>query len=98
MAKPLPPNTSLYTLFPIPNGPWHDLSMDSMLGFPKTLSRFDSICIVVDWFSKMAHFIPCAKTFDDSHIASLFIKELVRQCGLTLTIVSEKDSRFVGHF
>ena len=72
--------------------------MDFVLGLPKTRGGRDSILMVVDHFSKMAHFIACTKVGNASHVVGLYFEHVVRLHGIPRTIVLDRDTKFLSYF
>ena len=48
---------------------WEVISMDFITGFPRTSRQHDSIMVVVDRLTKVAHFIPVRTTYSTSDVA-----------------------------
>lgn len=92
------PSQGGYIPLPIMIRPWQDISLDFITGLPQSQSGNDAICVVVDRFSHMAHFLAYFKTHSVPYIAELFIKEVVHLQSLSTSIVSDRDPKFVGQF
>lgn len=71
--------------------------MDMIVKLPLA-DGFDSILVVVDQFSKMAHFIPCNESMSSDDLAQLYLRDIFRLHGLPLSITSDRGSVFASEF
>ncbi|KAG1047972.1 hypothetical protein G6F43_009608 [Rhizopus delemar] len=72
-------------------------SMDFIVGLPQS-GECNTICVVVDRLTKMAHFIPCKDNITSKDLAFMFIKHIFRLRGLPKDIVSDRGSLFTSNF
>jgi hypothetical protein len=83
---------------PIPAWKWEDISMDFIVGLPRTVKGHDSIWVIVDRLTKSAHFLPVGNRFTAMQYAKLYFDRVVTLHGVPLTIVSDRGSVFVSRF
>ncbi len=57
---------------------------------------FDAIMVVVDRFSKMAHFIPTKDEATAQETGGLFFSHIFKHHGLPKDIVSDRDPKFTS--
>nr|GEZ26086.1 putative reverse transcriptase domain-containing protein [Tanacetum cinerariifolium] len=81
-----------------PKWKWEKITMDFVSGLPRTPSRYDSICVIVDRLTKSAHFLPMKKTDSIKKLAQLYLKEIVCRHGVPVSIISNRDSLFTSRF
>ena len=90
--------TGLLNPLPIPQWKWDNITMDFVSGLPLTQQKHDSIWVIVDRLTKSAHFIPVRIDYSMDRLAELYVDEIVRLHGVSLSIVSDRDSRFTSRF
>ncbi|WVZ97782.1 hypothetical protein U9M48_043294, partial [Paspalum notatum var. saurae] len=61
----------------IPEWKWEEISMDFIVGLPRTQKGYNSIWVVVDRLTKVAHFIPVNTTYSGARLAELYISRIV---------------------
>ena len=59
---------------PIPEWKWERITMDFVVGFPRSRNGYDSIWVIVDRLTKSAHFLPIRSTYSLDRLAKLYIE------------------------
>jgi hypothetical protein len=83
---------------PIPEWKWDNVGMDFITGLSRTKSGYDSIWVVVDRLTKVAHFIPVKTTYTSARLAKIYMNRIVCLHGVPKSIVSDRGTQFTSHF
>ena len=74
------------------------ITMDFVVGLPLTRRKHNLVWVVVDRFTKSAHFLPVRTDYSLDKLAELYIKEIIRLHGIPILIISDRDTRFTPRF
>ena len=70
--------------------------MDFVMGLLKTGSSKDAIWLIIDRLTKSVHFISIKISFSLDRLARLYVNEIVSRHGVPISIISDRDSRFIS--
>ncbi|WVZ63417.1 hypothetical protein U9M48_013051 [Paspalum notatum var. saurae] len=77
---------------------WEEITMDFIVGLPRTQKGYNSIWVVVDRLTRVAHFIPVNTTYSGAKLAELYISRIVCLHGMPKRIISDRGSQFTSRF
>jgi hypothetical protein len=77
---------------------WEEIATNFIMGLPTTQSRYDSIWVIVDQLTKVAHFIPIKTTYSGPQLTELYMSRIVCLHGVLKKIVSDRGTQFTLRF
>lgn len=80
---------------PVPKFAWQVITMNFIEGLQVSHS-YNCIMVIVDKFSKYAHFLPLSHPFTAYKVAMLFMEHIFKLHGLPESIVSDRDKVFTS--
>ena len=83
---------------PILEWKWDHITMDFVIGLPRTRSKKNGVWVIVDHLTKSTHFLAMKTTNSMNSLAKLYIQEIVRLHGIPLSTVSDRDLKFTSQF
>jgi hypothetical protein len=89
---------SLLQPLKVPERKWEEIGMDFIMGLPRTRDGYDSIWVIVDRLTKVAHFILVKTTYTGAWLAELYISRIVCLHGVSKKIVSDRGTQFTSRF
>jgi hypothetical protein len=76
----------------IPEWKWKEIDMDFITGLPRTSKGCDSIWVIVDSLTKVAHFILVKTTYKVSQWAEYYMARIVSLHGEPKKIILDRGS------
>ena len=77
---------------------WDNITMDFVFGFPLTQKKHDSVWVIINRFTKFAHFLSVRLDYSMDRLSKLYVNEIVRLHGIPQSIVYDCDPQFTSRF
>jgi hypothetical protein len=90
--------TGLLQPLHIPEWKGEEIAMDFIVGLPRAQPGYDSIWVIMDRLTKVAHFIPIKTTYTGLQLAELYMARIVCLHGVPKRVVSNKGTQFPSNF
>jgi hypothetical protein len=90
--------TGLLQPLKVPEWKWEEIGMDFIVGLPHTRDGYDSIWVIVDRLTKVAHFILVKTTYTGVKMAELYNSRIVCLHRVPKKIVSDRGTQFTSRF
>ena len=82
----------------VAEGKWEHVTMDFVTHLPWTSRGHDTVWVIMDGLTKSAHFQAMRMTFTLEDFCRLYILEIVRLHRVLVSIVSDRDLKFMTYF
>jgi IS30 family transposase len=82
----------------VPEWKWEEITMDFIVGLPRTQWGYNSIWVIMDRLTKVAHFILVKTTYSGPQLIELYMSRIVCMHGVPKKIVFDRGTQFTSKF
>jgi hypothetical protein len=75
---------------------WKEIEIDFIIGLPRTQKGYDSIWVIMNQLTKVAHFIPVKMIYTGPQLAELYIARIVCLHDVPKKIISDRGIQFTS--
>jgi hypothetical protein len=72
--------------------------MDFIVGLPRTQAGYDSIWVIMDRLTKVAHFTTVKTNYSSGKLAELYMSRIMCLHGVSKKIMLKRGSQFTSNF
>jgi hypothetical protein len=82
----------------VPEWKWEEIAMDFIMSLLRTQSGYNSIWVIVDRLTKVAHFIPVKATYSRLQLVEVYMSRIICLHGVLKKTMSDRGTQFTSKF